>query len=150
METQTHLIRPFDAATDIEPLSALWLEASLIAHPFIGAPKLQTQRRLIEEVYLPKAETWVACAQDAPIGFISLLDHFIGGLFVAPAWQGQGVGRALIADALARKGRLRLEVYLANDQAMRFYRALGFTEVSRRAQDDSGDPFPNATLQLTR
>lgn len=59
------------------------------------------------------------------------------------------MGRKLIAHALERTGELSLEVYIANAQAMRFYSALGFREISRRDVDDSGLPFPNATLHLT-
>ncbi|HRL23414.1 MAG TPA: GNAT family N-acetyltransferase, partial [Brevundimonas diminuta] len=106
------------------------------------------QQGLIESQYLPSAETWVACRGGRPVGFISLLDSFIGGLFVAPDQQGHGIGRALVAHALSLKGTLMLEVYTDNDQAMRFYEALGFREQSRRATDDSGLPFENAQMLL--
>ncbi|MBM3604785.1 MAG: GNAT family N-acetyltransferase [Alphaproteobacteria bacterium] len=148
MEDARISIRSFDAATDSGKLSGIWLDASLQSHSFIGRPRLVEQRRLIEEEYLPKAETWVACHAGEAIGFISLLDSFIGGIFVAPARQGMGAGRKLIAHALTRKGRLSLEVYTANEQAVRFYASLGFKEVSRRDVDDFGYPFENAVLQL--
>ncbi|MDH6232277.1 ribosomal protein S18 acetylase RimI-like enzyme [Mesorhizobium soli] len=148
MKNQNVVIRPFDAATDIEKLSGIWLDASLVAHPFIGARRLIEQRQLIEEKYLPNAETWVACRMGEPVGFISLLDTFIGAIFVAPDQQGQGIGRKLIAHAMVRKGELSLEVYTQNEQAVRFYTALGFNEVSRRSTDDEGFPFENAHLRL--
>ncbi len=150
MQIHDVVVRPFDAATDTERLSDIWFDASLGAHPFIGRSRLVEQRRLIEEEYLPKAETWVACQRDEAIGFISLLGDFIGGLFIAPDRQGLGVGRKLIAQALDRKGQLSLEVYTANEQALRFYASLGFQEVSRRDVDDQGYPFQNATLHLKR
>ena len=148
MKVHDLAIRPFNAATDIQRLSSIWLEASLKAHPFIGEPRLLEQRLLIEEKYLPQAETWVACSAGQAVGFISLLDSFIGGIFIAPNWQGRGVGRALITHALDRKGELSLEVYTANEQAFRFYTSLGFREVSRREVDDFGYPFQNAALHL--
>lgn len=142
------VIRPFDRAGDINTLSAIWFEASLIAHPFIGRERLLAQRRLIEDQYLLNSETWVACRENVPLGFISLLGTFIGGLFVAPGQQGQGVGRKLIDYALDKKGELTLEVYTQNERAVRFYTNLGFREVSRRACDDEGFPFENAQLTL--
>lgn len=148
MENQDVVIRPFCAATDIKKLSAIWFDASLKAHPFIGEPRLLEQRRLIEEEYLPKAETWVACVSGEAIGFISLLDRFIGGIFIAPDKQGMGAGRKLISHALARKGALSLEVYTANEQAVHFYTSLGFKEISRRDVDDFGYPYQNAALHL--
>jgi len=150
MKNQNIVIRPFDAVTDTEKLSDIWLEASLKAHPFIGKPRLLEQRQLIEQEYLPKSETWVACHGGAVIGFISLLGSFIGGIFIAPNQQGVGVGRKLIAHALEQKNELSLEVYTQNEQAVRFYAALGFREVSRRDVDDLGYPFENAALHLTR
>ncbi|WP_373354938.1 GNAT family N-acetyltransferase [Pseudoroseicyclus sp. CXY001] len=148
METEDLVIRPFVAATDLERLSDIWFAASLLAHPFIGEPRLIEQRRLIEQEYLPKAETAVACLGGEPAGFISLLGTFVGGIFVAPERQGLGIGRRLIFHALARTGELTLEVYTANRQAVRFYEALGFRQLSRREVDDEGLPFANATLHL--
>ncbi|WP_321333672.1 GNAT family N-acetyltransferase [Breoghania sp.] len=148
MENENVTIRPYEAATDLEKLSKIWFDASLKAHPFIGEPRLVEQRRLIEEEYLPKAETSVACLNGEAVGFISLLGSFVGGIFVAPDRQGLGIGRRLISHALERKGELSLEVYTANEQAVRFYATLGFQEMSRRDVDDFGLPFPNAALFL--
>ncbi|MDO5603980.1 MAG: GNAT family N-acetyltransferase [Paracoccus sp. (in: a-proteobacteria)] len=144
------LIRPFVAATDLKDLSDIWFQASLKAHPFIGKHRLTEQRRLIEEEYLPKAETLVACLGEEAVGFISLLGSFVGGIFIAPDQQGRGVGRKLIEHAMSGRPELSLEVYTANEQALCFYNALGFQEISRREVDDSGCPFPNATLRLRR
>lgn len=150
MENQDVVIRPFEAKTDLKTLSDIWFSASLKAHPFIGEPKLVEQRQLIETEYLPKAETWVACSNQEAIGFISLLGSFIGGIFISPDRQGMGVGSKLVTHALDKKGELSLDVYIANEQAVRFYTSLGFREVSRRDRDDFGYPFPNATLHLKR
>lgn len=143
------IIRPFNLASDTKTLSAIWLDASLIAHPFIGRQRLLEQRLLIEDKYLPNSETWVACQGNKSLGFISLLDNFVGGIFVEPGQQGKGVGRQLISYVLERKGELSLEVYTQNEQAVRFYTSLGFREVSRRPYDDEGMPFENARLTLS-
>jgi len=150
MKSLNVTIRPFEAVSDTEKLSRIWLDASLDAHSFVGKQRLLEQQRLIEEEYLPSVETWVAVCTGEPVGFISLLGSFVGGLFVAPGQQGQGIGRKLIGHALARKGELTLEVYLRNRQAVQFYEGLGFVEVSRRANDDSGLPFENAYMELNR
>jgi putative acetyltransferase len=147
MTIENVMIRPF-MATDTFELSKIWLEASLRAHPFIGERRLFEQQGLIEEHYLPSAETWVASVDEQPAGFISLLETFVGGLFVSPHRQGLGIGRQLIGHALDLKGELLLEVYTQNRQAMGFYTTLGFQELSRRPIDDEGYPFENARLRL--
>ena len=144
------ILRPYRAA-DTEALAALWLAASREVHGFLGDAELRRQQVLVAEQYLPGAETWVAegeGAEDGHLGFIGLLDDFIGGLFVAPEAQGRGVGRALVEHALARKGRLALEVYEANPAARAFYARLGFVETGRRPTDDLGKPF--ALIRLER
>lgn len=148
MKNDTIVIRAYEPATDLKPLSAIWLEASLDAHAFLRHDLIHEQQALIEEQYLPNAETWVACLMGQPVGFISLLDSFIGGLFVARGQQGRGIGRKLVAHALSLKGELSLEVYTVNEQAHRFYLSLGFRELSRRPSDDQGLPFENAHLHL--
>ncbi|SDT97961.1 GNAT family N-acetyltransferase [Stappia sp. ES.058] len=150
MSAPTTRIRAYDPETDLKRLSGIWLDASLLAHAFVGRQRLREQRVRIETEYLPNAETWVACRGDGPVGFISLLDDLIGGLFVAPRHHGQGIGRALVAHALALKGELSLEVYTANTPAVAFYQALGFRERSRRARDDEDMPFENACMVLKR
>ena len=96
MKNVNVVIRPFDAATDLKILSTIWFEASLEAHPFIGETRLTEQRSLIEEAYLPKAETSVACLDGEAVGFISLLGCFIGGIFIAPGFR---LGRNGVASA---------------------------------------------------
>ncbi len=149
MKNIAHSIRAYDEAADLQALLAIWFDASLLAHAFIGEEHLRAQRVLVEEKYLPNAESWVACHGQTPIGFVSLLGSHVGGLFVAPDHQGQGIGRALIAHALALRGELRLNVYVRNAKAFSFYKSLGFRELSRRGEDDEGLPFEIAELQLT-
>ena len=146
MKNMTVIIRAYQAA-DKQTLSSIWYRASLEAHAFLGKDLLRDQQKLIEDVYLEKAETWVAVINGEPVGFIGLLDCFIGGLFVDPPAQGYGIGRRLLDYALALKGELSLEVYADNKGACRFYQRLGFQEISRREEDDNGLPFANIWMQ---
>jgi len=147
MKNMSVTIRAYEVA-DKETLSSIWYRASLEAHAFLGSDLLREQQKLIEDVYLEKAETWVAIIEAKPVGFIGLLDCFIGGLFVDPAAQGHGIGRKMIAYALVLKGELSLEVYADNEGACRFYKQLGFQEISRRTEDDNGLPFANIEMLL--
>lgn len=139
-------IRRYEAS-DNRALSRIWREASLAAHPFLGEARITAQQALVESIYLPQAETWVASGPEGPLGFIGLIDAFVGGIFIAPQAQGLGIGRRLIAHGLALKGSLTLEVYAQNAGALGFYQRLGFREIARRDTDDEGLPF--ATIRLT-
>ncbi|MBC8716337.1 GNAT family N-acetyltransferase [Ochrobactrum sp. Marseille-Q0166] len=146
MKNMTLMIRTYQAA-DKQILSSIWYRASLEAHGFLGEDLLRNQQKLIEDVYLEKAETWVAVLNGEHVGFIGLLDCFIGGLFVDPSVQGYGIGHRLLDHALTLKGELSLEVYADNKRACRFYQRLGFQEISRRGEDDNGLPFTNIWMR---
>ncbi|OKH87728.1 GNAT family N-acetyltransferase [Thalassospira sp. TSL5-1] len=139
-------IRPYEPQ-DCEQLLEIWLAASRLGHAFLGKSTLLDQRAIVRDVYLPQAENYVALSGQTPVGFIGLLDCFIGGLFVDPAFHGKNIGRALVEHVSPFKPWLELEVYAANPLAPPFYRKLGFHEISRRANDDEGRPFELIRMQ---
>jgi ribosomal protein S18 acetylase RimI-like enzyme len=139
-------IRPY-RPDDKSRLLNIWRAASAVGHPFFTEDQLDQQADAVRDVYLPKAENWVAVMDGTPVGFIGLLGQFVGGLFVDPASHSRGIGRALVADAAEMKGHLELEVYARNSRALSFYQRLGFIEVSRRDTDDHGFPFELVRLE---
>lgn len=91
---------------------------------------------MIRDHFLDIAETYMATVDDRSVGFISLLDHEVGGLFLCPAFHGRGIGRALMDHAVALKGHLELDVFVENAIGRRFYQQYGFT-----AGKESMSPF---------
>ncbi len=61
----------------------------------------------------------------------------VGGVYVAPAWRGRGLGRALVASVVraTESGDARTGLYVrdAPSPALRLYEGLGFREVGRRS-----------------
>jgi ribosomal-protein-alanine N-acetyltransferase len=85
-------------------------------------------------------ETTVAAAGAEVVGFLSCRplapgEREVLNLAVDPAWQRRGIGRSLLA---AERGRapamLWLEVRASNAGALKFYKSLGFREISRRRE----------------
>ncbi|AZQ67628.1 GNAT family N-acetyltransferase [Silicimonas algicola] len=142
------LIRPYDAAGDLERCMILWRRASEVGHPFLDAATLDADGSLVRERYMPAADIRVAETEGAVVGFIALLRSFIGGLFVDPSRHGQGIGRALVLDALRRHRALDVEVYEANNETRSFYARLGFAETGRRERDDQDRPLPLIAMRL--
>ncbi|MFC0244799.1 hypothetical protein ACFOLL_07725 [Falsochrobactrum ovis] len=87
MRNSDLVIRAYEPA-DKETLSSIWFQASLRVHAFLGEELLFEQKEMVENIFLEQAEIWVALSGGKIIGFIGLLDHFIGGLFVHPKAQG--------------------------------------------------------------
>jgi GNAT superfamily N-acetyltransferase len=67
------------------------------------------------------------------IGFAAIADDWLRHLYVAPAWQGRGIGRALLARAMAdhraMEAGLSLWVFAENRRARALYGRVGFVEV---------------------
>jgi len=124
----------------------IWLDASRVGHGFLGEDVLGAQQEKVRDVYFHLADHWLA-TREQPQGFIALIDNHIGGLFVDPAAQRCGVGRALVEHAAGRLGTLTVDVYERNATAIAFYRRCGFLPVDRRDRDEEGRDFALLTLR---
>lgn len=131
-------VRAYRDDQDRDRLADIWLAASRVGNPFFVEKELLDQQAEVRNVYLRQAENWVVEDGGRQMGFIGLIDNFIGGLFVDPSAHGGGFGKALVLHAAALKGALDVEIYAANVRAIGFYRRLGFIEVSRGSQDEGG------------
>jgi GNAT superfamily N-acetyltransferase len=75
------------------------------------------------------------------LGFVALYEPnaFVHHLYVAPTWHGRGVGRMLLAHAVAQAGgAASLKVMGANAGARAFYARLGWVEAGR-GEDEWGE-----------
>lgn len=132
------VIRPM-RQQDLPAVLTLWLESTTRAHPFIPPSYWQESLPSVRDDYLPAARTWVAERESALAGFISVLrDKVVVELFVAPAHQHAGVGRALMALAQQAYPALTLEVYRLNRHACRFYHRRGFIPIAQRRNAETG------------
>jgi putative acetyltransferase len=118
--SEKRVIRRYRPA-DLEDVLSVWAGASAVAHPFLSREFLAQDRDNIPNVYLPKADTWVWEADGRVVGFMSLLGNEVGALFVDPAAQRAGIGRALIGKARTLRGELEVEVFKDNLLGRAFY-----------------------------
>ncbi|MCC2974935.1 acetyltransferase [Massilia sp. IC2-476] len=128
---------------DSVALAAIWRASVRATHDFLSDSDFREIDTLVSEHYLPATPVWVALdAQGQPSGFMGLTGAHVDALFIDPACRGQGVGRRLLAHAMALHGRLTVDVNEQNAQAVGFYRHLGFTVTGRSPTDDAGRPYP--------
>lgn len=118
------------------------LAAILWAHTRAASARPCVRSRADDLALLWRA-TWrgrvrVAHLRGRLAGFV-LRDHTrLHALYVAPGLRGQGVGRALLAEAQDQAGTLDLWVLADNLPARRFYRRAGFAEAAH-AQGGGND-----------
>lgn len=69
----------------------------------------------------------VALVEGEPVGFCAYTEEELAWLYVSPAWQRRGIGRALGERALQQEPGIKcVEVLTGNEPARRLYESLGF------------------------
>lgn len=132
-------VRPF-ADADVDDVLDVWYAASLVGHPFLSDDFLGAERQRLAEQWLPASKTFVFEGAERVVGFVAMIGREVGGLFVAPDWQGQGVGRQLLDHVRSSRPVLEVNVFEANARARRFYEAYGFVVVRRHISEVAGEP----------
>jgi putative acetyltransferase len=131
------VIREYQAADCVDVLN-VWARASAVAHPFLPSEFLDRERQRIPTAYLPLAKTWVWEAERHVVGFLSLIGHEVGALFVDPASHRSGIGRALIDRACDLRGDIEVKVFAKNQLARSFYAKVGFVLVDQAVHGETG------------
>lgn len=128
---------------DWDTILDIWAAAARRAHPFVPGEGRGERRRLVREVLLPAADTYLALRPSGPVGFVSLLPREghteIAALYVRPENWREGIGRALLAVAFERLP-LRAPAFAANEAGCRFWAANGFAEVDRGIDAATAEP----------
>ena len=132
------MIRKYDEK-DLEALLDVWYQAALVAHSFLEEAFFEEERLNIRDVYMPVSDTWVYEDAGRVVGFISMSENEVGGIFVYPEWQGRGIGRALMDVAKGLHETLELEVFKENLKARGFYEQYGFVAYGERPFEKTGD-----------
>lgn len=129
--------------SDTAALHDIWRASVRATHDFLSDSDFRDIDVLVAEHYLPATRVWVALDEhDRARGFLGLTGAHVDALFIDPASRGQGVGRRLLKHAEALVGRLTVDVNEQNQQAVGFYRHMGFALAGRSPRDDAGRPYP--------
>lgn len=80
------------------------------------------------------------------VGFMLLSGQHMDALFIDPDVCGCGVGRMLVEHALSMAPELTTNVNEQNEQAVGFYKKVGFKVTGRSEVDDLGKPYPLLNL----
>lgn len=101
-----------------------------VGHPY--APRVIDAAVFAKETF--EEVQFVAVGENGAVaGFVSLYEPqgFVHHLYVDPAVHGRGIGKALLAHAVAKAGgTATLKCQTRNEGALTFYRRLGWVEVA--------------------
>ncbi|MEF5523534.1 acetyltransferase [Escherichia coli] len=136
----------FHENTQGEELVAIWCRSVDATHDFLSAEYRAELEELVRS-FLPEAPLWVAVNErDRPVGFMLLSGQHMDALFIDPDVRGCGVGRMLVKHALSMAPELTTNVNEQNEQAVGFYKKVGFKVTGRSEVDDLGKPYPLLNL----
>jgi len=121
------LMRP-GRRDDAEAIADAHLDSRREAMPWL--PVLHSREEAIHHIadhVLLHEKVLVAEVNQLVVGFIALEGDYVEHLYVAPAFQGRGIGAKLLAMAKElRPDGLKLWTFQRNARARRFYEARGF------------------------
>ena len=115
----------------------IWYNSSSLAHPFLDTAFVEKVKKDMKDIYLPNAETWVFEDNNVIIGFISMIENEIGGLFVSPDRHSKGVGTALVNFIGEFHKELEVEVFKDNKIGRSFYDKYGFNIIKEYFHEES-------------
>lgn len=126
-------LRPAGAG-DLEQVASVHLAARAAAFPAMppGVHTDEEVRAWVAGWDLAAEDVWVAVAGGAVVGYARFTPTWLDDLYVAPAWQGSGVGSALFDLVTSRRpDGFCLWVFESNRPARDFYLRRGCLELER-------------------
>lgn len=126
---ETNII-PFETGYTDQILH-IWNSAASVAHDFLPTSYMIQEAMNIKEIYLPNASTWMYMLDGKIVGFISMMGHEIGGLFVHPTYQQLNIGSTLLSFVCQQHEVLQVKVYESNQIGRNFYRKHGFEIIDK-------------------
>ena len=131
---------------DLEQIMDIWHRSSTLAHPFLNSKFVEKVEKDMRHLYIPDSETWVYEKDNSIIGFISMIENEIGGLFVLPENHTKGIGTQLVDFVKKEHKDLEVEVFEKNAIGRAFYDKYGFEIIKKYTHEESG----NIVLRLKR
>jgi putative acetyltransferase len=128
---------------DFDTLTEVWEASVRATHSFLTEDNIQYFKPLVRKEFLPAVE--LRCVRDEdfrPIGFLGVANGKIEMLFIRPDMRGRGIGKQLLTYAVEEMNAREVDVNEQNEQAVGFYKRMGFAVVGRTDVDSMGKPFP--------
>ena len=133
-----HVIRKYKDV-DLDGVLSSWENTQKMAHSFLKEDFQAQERKNIQELYLPNADTWVVEDDNQVIGFIALIGNEIGGIFLQPDHHGKKVGKLMMDKAQELQGDLKVEVFEKNSIGRNFYAKYGFKLIEEKVHEQTGE-----------
>jgi putative acetyltransferase len=129
----------------------LWELSVRASHLFLPEDYLQRIKNLLPSI-LPSVKLFVHLDIDTETitGFLGVTEQKIEMLFIHPDKRGQGIGSLLNQFAVEQLHTHKVDVNEQNEEAVAFYKKLGYEIVGRTEVDGLGKPFPILQMEYVK
>lgn len=134
---------------DFDRIVEVWEASVRATHHFVREEDIAIFRPMVRAA-LP-AIIQLVCVRDANgqvMGFVAVVHRKIEMLFIHPDDRGQGIGKRMLNYAVDTFHATELDVNEQNEQALGFYRHMGWEVVARSEVDSTGKPYPILHMRL--
>lgn len=133
---------------DYPAIIRVWEASVRATHHFLPEDYLQEIKALLPAIFPAVPIHIFRSNSDGIAGFLGVADHKIEMLFIHPGKRGQGIGRSLTEFAIVELKAEKVDVNEQNEQAVGFYRRMGFIVEGRTDTDGMGRAFPLLQMKL--
>ncbi|PXX25920.1 GNAT family N-acetyltransferase [Arenibacter sp. ARW7G5Y1] len=129
----------------------VWEASVRATHQFLREEDIAYFKPLMLNEYLKAVQ--LRCVRNEVkeiIGFMGVEGRHLEMLFVHPAYRGMGIGKSLLTFSIQELNVNKVDVNEQNEQAVDFYKYVGFKTVSRSELDASGKPYPILHMELRK
>lgn len=131
------------ASEHINEVTSLWRESMMDVLGIQPVHPFESQAYFLEHILPSSYQVSVIVRIDSshPVAFMACSETEISQLYVAPKFQGKGIGSYLLSQAKEQSnGSLTLRTFEVNEKAQRFYRAHGFVVLPGNSENEEGLP----------
>ncbi|HEU0110876.1 MAG TPA: GNAT family N-acetyltransferase [Flavisolibacter sp.] len=149
MQQQATKIIEKATAADYPEIVEVWEASVRETHHFLTEKDIQFFKPLILNEFLKAVDLHCIRNEKASItGFLGVVADKLEMLFVHPSARGQGIGKHLLHFAMEQLHVKKVDVNEQNEQAVGFYKHMGFEVIGRSDFDGMGKPFPLLFMEL--
>lgn len=128
----------------------IWEASVRATHHFLTEKDIDFYKTLLQENQVFRAVHLVVARNSTHeiVGFMGVAGDKLEMLFLRPESRGKGIGKILIKHAIEELHIKKVDVNEQNEEAVNFYRHMGFQVIARSALDATGKSYPTLHLQL--
>ncbi len=135
-------------SVDLPRMVEVWEASARATHDFVSKADMEEFKPLVLKELPDLDIAAVRGDRGEVIGFVGMSKDKLDALFIHPDYRGKGIGKALVAYAIEKKGATTVEVNEQNHQAVGFYQKMGFEVYDRSEDDGNGKPYPILYMRL--